>query len=282
MDWRFKCAAFYVLGWLPRSVYRAIQRRLGSFHIQITDAVLASYSFHVDNFVERTPGGVVLEIGSGANLLVPLLLSKAGASRVYAFDLERHATVEQVNHVIEQLRARGGEWPSINDLGDSLASLYRIEYRAPADARSTRIDAGSVDFICTTSVLEHIPATALDEILAECLRIGSSRMTMSHNIGYIDHYAHADGRISYFNFYKFADWLWPIFNPPKQYQNRLRHSDFERLFAKAGLRTEIAERVPATEKERHPAVRLAKRFRSYSEADLFAHDGLWVLSYAAK
>jgi hypothetical protein len=62
-----------------------------------------------------------------------------------------------------------------------------------------------------------------------------------------------------------------------QYQNRLRHSDFEALFARAGLTVSKSERLMAPPAERFPAVTLHPKFRNYTEDDLFAHDGLFVL-----
>ena len=73
--------------------------------------------------------GRALEFGSGSNLLTPLLLSAPGATEVLAYDVERLASVEQVNHVIRQLRGRvHGEWPEIAAL-DDLQRFYRISYR---------------------------------------------------------------------------------------------------------------------------------------------------------
>lgn len=272
MDWRLKCIAFHLFS-LPGGQYlhRLAQRLNGNYLRTVTDELIATYRFHLDNY----RGGPALEFGAGADLLAPLLLSEAGSPIIYTYDLGRFASVEQVNHVIDQLRQRGGTWPHIEDLGQDLLDKYRIDYRAPADVRTTGLPGKSVDFIYSTSVLEHIPLRDLEKILSECNRIGSSRMRMSHNIGYIDHYAHADQAISYFNFYRYPDWQWRLFNPSMQYQNRLRHIDFERLFRKFGLSLVSSRRVMET--KRLPNLPLASRFTEYSRDDLFAHDGLFCL-----
>lgn len=275
MKWKVKCLAFYALQLLPRTAYSAIQKHItNTYHLTLCDEVIESYRFHVKNY----RGGTALELGAGANLLAPLLLKAHGCPRIYALDLSPLATVDRVNHVISQLRERlPGKWPAVMNLGADLLNKYGIDYRAPSDARETGLPSGSIDFIYTTSVLEHIPVSDLRRILTECARIGSDRLVMSHNIGYIDHYAHADKSISYFHFYKYPDWLWRLFNPSMQYQNRLRHSDFVRLFTESGFLIDMSDRLMSTDEERAPAVPIHPRFIHYSSDDLFAHNGLFVL-----
>ena len=102
--------------------------------------------------------------------------------------------------------------------------------------RSTGLPAGRVDFICSTSVLEHIPEGDIRTILGVCRRIAAPQALMSFVIDYHDHYASADPAITRFHFYRFGPLAWRLFNPANHYQNRLRHSDYIRLFAAEGLR----------------------------------------------
>lgn len=281
MNWKLKCLAFHVFGHIPwgRRLYTLMQQRVTrTFLLTVTDGRLATHGFHLGNYRALPSRGRALEFGCGSNLLLPLLLSREGALEIHAYDLERLATVVQVNHVIAQLRARfPGAWPAVTDLGEDLFEKYRIAYRAPADASITGLPDDSVDFVCSTSVLEHVPPGQLEPLLRECARIISPRGVTSHVIGYIDHYAHSDSRISYFNFYQYSESRWPLFNPSMHYQNRLRHSDFEKLFENAGLATVRAERVMSPQSEREPSVPIASEFSHYSEEDLYAHDGLFVL-----
>ena len=275
MDWRIKCAAFHVLPWLPgqRHVYRWMQRNLtGRYFFDLTDAELSGYRFHVEQF----RGGRALEFGCGSNLLTPLLLSAAGATEVLAYDIERLATIEQVNYVIRQLRGRvGGEWPEITSL-DDLQGFYRISYRAPADVRSTGLREGCVDFICSTSVLEHIPEAGIRTILIECRRLAAPQAIMSFIIDYHDHYATADPAITRFHFYRFGPSTWRLFNPGNHYQNRLRHSDYIRLFAAEGL-SPISTRCVIPADSPAGIDNLARCFRGYSHDDLVALNGFFVL-----
>jgi hypothetical protein len=267
MDWRLKCLAFYFMN---RRLHFAAQRYLtGRYFEQITPQLLAVYGFHIDNFRSLPPGSTALEIGAGRNLLCSLLLSHAGAARVYAFDLHRLATVEQVNAVITQLRELlPGEWPLLDSLDD--VGAYRIDYRAPGDARHTNLE--HVDFICSTSTLEHIPREDLRAIHAECARL--QPLMMSHIVDYHDHFASFDRAIGRTNFYRYSDRAWRKWNPAKHYQNRLRHSDQLALLAEAGFSVRSDRRV--VEELTHPP--LAADFRRYSAEDLATMNSFVTLS----
>lgn len=253
MDWRLKCAAFHLLRAYPKGL-TALQRHITrTYFTRLTPEYRAIYERHVADF----KGGVAFEFGAGGELLAPLLLSKAGASKVYAYDMFRLATVERVNHIIRQI---GG--PSLSTI-DDLSRLYRIEYRAPADATMSGLPDASVDFIYSTDTFEHLKPCEIAPILTECLRIAKPCAIFSFGIDYHDHYVDSDARISPFNFYRYGDRAWRLMNPALHYQNRLRHSDFVRAFAEAGL-TGADERVvrPMNGARVHP------RFAGYARHDL--------------
>lgn len=281
MDWRLKCLAFHVLRFSPRSIYTLLQRIVtGRYFLQLTDEEFAAYSYHVKNFQRLPQGARALEFGAGSNLLTALMLSAAGASEVLAFDIQRIATVTQVNDIIRQLRLRlPAEWPEVIDLDTDLWRRYRIRYCAPADARRTGLAAGSTDFICSTSTLEHIPPAAIADILTECQRIASPQALFSFVIDYHDHYATADPRISRFNFYRYPARKWRWFNPPNHYQNRLRHVDYQRIFSAQRLQALEARRVTVPETELH-RVAMCPEFTKYAPEDLASLNGLFLLTCA--
>jgi hypothetical protein len=258
-----------------KSLHGFLQRYItGRYFETLTPETLAGYQFHVSNF----RGGVAMEFGAGRNLLTPLLLSHAGATRVYAFDLMPIATVEQINGVIKQLaRLLTGSWPQIDSFSELLTS-YRIDYRAPGDARDTALHDGSVDFIYSSSTLEHIPGEDIAKILTECKRVASATCRMSFIIDYHDHYGSADSTITRWNFYRFTEREWRKYNPGNHYQNRLRHSEHERLFDEAGLETISAQRVvqpwAESELDRTP---ICQEFQ-HSRADLATTNGYFVLA----
>lgn len=279
MDWRIKCLAFQIFAHMPfgSTAYRYFQRHVtGNYLLDVTDDRLATYQFHVNNYLALQTRESVLEFGSGSNLLLPLLLHHHDAPKIYTYDIDRIATVERVNHVIKQLASRlPGAWPLIDNLEKDLIHKYRVFYRAPADASRTGLAPNSIGFVCSTSVLEHIPISDINEILREAIRISSATARMSHIIGYSDHYSHSDPSISHFNFYRYGDFPWSLFNPHNHFQNRLRHCDFERIFENLSLSILINQR--ASYNSALPE-RMAERFKQYAKEDLLTYDGHFVLN----
>jgi hypothetical protein len=217
---------------------------------------------------------VALEFGAGGDLLAPLLLSAAGAEKIITCDITRLATTERVNNIIRQLRSMGvpGHWREIASF-DELESIYRIQYLAPIDVTQTRLPAKSVNFVWSTSCLEHVPTAAIRPILVECMRVCSGRM--SFIIDYHDHY---DG-VSRVNFYRFSERQWSWFNPAWHHQNRLRHVDFEQLFNDLKLSALVNERTNmATPDELVP---LSSSFQRYSREELLTLEGTFLLEATA-
>jgi len=270
MDWRIKCLALHALA-RARWLHRIAERVTGSGNLTVTDSYLRLHRRHAETY-RRVHPGRALEFGGGRHFLSPLLLSEAGATEILVYDLERLTSPEQINHTIRQLKNRlGGEWPEIADF-DDLHRKYRIRYLAPSDARDTGLPAASVDFVCSTNTLEHIPPDDIRRIFAESARIARRGAIFSHAVDYMDHFSYADRSVSQFNFYRYTAKQWRWLNPPNHYQNRLRHTDYERLFA------ELPLAVIDVQSGRADAVRveLAPEFRHYELPDLLTHSAYFV------
>jgi SAM-dependent methyltransferase len=289
MNWKVKCLAFYVMHYAPAggNIHAWVQRRITRRYFpKFTQEFISGYLFNVRNFQELQshPASSALEFGAGANLLTSLLLSAAGASKVFVYDIKRLATVEQVNDAIRQLceikypNSSNPDWPSIRNLDADLFNKYRVNYVAPGDARRTGLPANSVDFIYSTSTLEHIPRNEMHSILCECRRILKHEGRVSFIIDYHDHYSTADAGISRFNFFRYSNALWKWFNPPNHYQNRLRHSDYERIFTETEFRF-VRNRhiIPPGSIEQLQDIPVADCFRRYSKDDLAGLNGLFLL-----
>jgi SAM-dependent methyltransferase len=136
---------------------------------------------------------------------------------------------------------------------------------APADAAVTGLGKGTVDLFFSIAVFEHVPVAGVQAILREARRVLKPGGLTCHHIGLHDHFANFDSSISVLNFLKFGDTAWKMLGQNKiQYHNRLRASDFERLFAECGFTIISADRKVAP----MPEMRVAPRFSSYAREDL--------------
>ncbi len=88
------------------------------------------------------------------------------------------------------------------------------------------------DICVSTAVLEHIPKTDIIAILKELKRILKPGNIVSATIGYFDHYAHNDPRITRLNHLRFSDVEWkkqPRESLPKPSPTMHYHEIFARL-----------------------------------------------------
>jgi hypothetical protein len=280
MNWKMKALAFHASAHMPgrRLLYRLVQQYVTKGHfLTITPTFLRLYGFHVANY-QRVHPCRALEFGAGRNLLSPLLLSHAGATEIFVYDIERLSSAPQINDTVRQLRSCvPGDWPDVADCEDDLFRKYRIRYCAPGDARATGLPEGAIGFVCSTSVLEHIPAESIERILQECSRVSAPGALSSHIIDYTDHYRYADAAVPLFNFYRFSERQWRLWNPGGHFQNRLRHGDFERLFERAGLRSVKIDPHRVAPEVLAPTP-LAREFRSYAPSDLLTEAAYCLLT----
>jgi hypothetical protein len=101
---------------------------------------------------------------------------------------------------------------------------------------------------------------------------------LSSWIDYKDHYSYFDRTIGPFNFLRYSERSWPRYSPTLHHQNRLRHSDFVRLFAEAGFVIVEEETVDGGQDDLAVIDDLppAERFARYSRTDLAVRDGRFV------
>ena len=88
---------------------------------------------------------------------------------------------------------------------------------------------------------------------------------MSSRIDLRDHYSYFDRGLSPYNFLRYSDRAWRVYNSRLLYQNRLRRPDYLRAFADAGF--EVVEETPSSgepaDRESLGSLELAPRFREY-------------------
>jgi hypothetical protein len=247
---------------------------------------------HLENYaahaVARVPVSV-LEIGTGWLPVVPVGFALCGAEPVWSVDIVSHLEREQV---LEVLRAyvdcRGGLEGIVPErlarLEAALASpaasaeelLAQVGVTSVvADVRS--LDVGrDIDLVVSNNTLEHIPYEVLYEIFTRFADLVAEGGVMSHWIDMSDHYMNFDPSIGPYNFLKFPDFVWRLFNNKHQYQNRLRLPDFRYLHKATGF-TIVDEQNTQGRLEDLQRVTLAREFRRYRPDDLLVYE-TWMVS----
>jgi hypothetical protein len=245
---------------------------------------------------ERSQGFTAVELGSGWYPIVPICLFLGGADRVWLVDLEDlgrdELAVQAVDAVlasvedgeaadalgpvdperVDRLRAAGasiagrGRHAALGDLG------LRV---SPGDAR-TFDAAEEPDLICSNTVLEHIPATVLEGILARFRDLAGPGTVMSHLVDHCDHYAYVDPGLSVYHFLRYTDRTWSIIDNSIQPMNRLRASEYRAIYERLGIEL-TEEHLTAADGRNLIGEPLAERFRRMDPDDV-ACTASWLLT----
>lgn len=284
MRWQTKARAFSVLSSIPwgddlhYALQRYVTRRLPRPEKQVRSIYTLArrlLGVHEKFSLRQLQESTCFEFGAGRDLIVPLAFSAHGARRFITVDIERLAKLELIRSNAAVIsRLSGTDHPDMKSLED-LERYWRIDYRAPADARTTDLPAGSIDCAVSVETLEHIPKNDIAAILQELRRIMRPDGVVLMQIDYGDHFKGFDPSISSFNFLTYSDEDWESFQSRFQYVNRLRHSEYLQLFREAGFEL-LSDQPDRRPPEQQILERLAPRFRSFSPEDLFTLGALIV------
>ncbi len=248
MHWRIKGLVQKTIGAMPggEMLHYAIQRRFGGIRSPRREILLKidDWELMTKQLLEtgaEIRGARLLEVGSGWYPALPLACYLAGAARVYTFDLNRllkpdlmRVCIELLGDALprisaasrvelEEVRSRYRHLLSMADASDPAElSGNVIQYRAPSDATDTGLEEGCIDIVFSNSVLEHIPAEAIDRLHHASLRLLRTGGVSFHSVNCGDHYAYTDPNVHQLNYLQFTDREWQFWNNRFLYQNRLR------------------------------------------------------------
>lgn len=302
MNWRLKALLQGGFSLAPRGEHlNYFMQRYVTRSLPVSDGEFAVKVAHVKRHIEAIrryyphPLGrtVFYEFGAGWDIAIALGFYGFGVEHQILVDIRTLVKEILVNDVIVKFRRMSSELcvprPPSAELDcesemllTELKREFGIEYRAPCDPRQTGLPNQSVDCITSTSTLEHVPEADIRQIVRECYRILRDDGIMSMLIDYDDHYSYFDRKISPYNNLRYSDRVWALLNPALQYQNRLRHRDYLKLFQSAGFYVIEDQHKDVTEKDLRALeqIPLSKRFRSYSPAELAVHNAFIVLRKA--
>ena len=270
MPWYLKVLAKMVLARLPFGY--SLFRRVGIFRHGAMDSVdyaLGVFRGHHQLAVQRGLGKsfVALEIGPGDSVASAILARSAGASETILVDAGPFATRDMSFYrgVATTAREHGYAVPeklrfeSLEALLDSCSACYL------ATGLDTFRDlaSGSIDFIWSHAVLEHVRAAQFPELIEQTFRVLKPGGFASHRVDLRDHLGGA------LNNLRFSDRVWEsrLMAGSGFYTNRIRYREMIDEFRRVGFFVEVllVEKWSALPVSRQA---MSGRFQRVSDDDL--------------
>lgn len=262
--WVLKAIVQKTISFLPQS-----QRINYFFQKYVTKGVLLSDAYFQDRLEharhhigawEQHSGGAplhrTLELGAGWYPVVPIAFFLYGADEIRTVDVTLLTNAEHIRTTIRKFLEYADQGKldtsSLHCRPDRLAQLRALAADAPAlgfeeltnalhiqyivqDARRLQLPDGAIDLAHSNNTFEHIYPEILLGILREFRRIVRPGGVQSHFIDLSDHFAHFDTTISIYHFLRFSPAAWKWIDNSVQPLNRLRITDYRRLYQEAGL-----------------------------------------------
>jgi hypothetical protein len=227
MNWKAKVAVQCVLAHLPfgERANHLLQKANHRYTPQRLQERIADVKAVFDYLEKRVPfaGATVVEVGTGWELIAPLMMVARGVDTVHTYDLNPHLRLGIAKRVAEMVPV------------DFDSAMRRIKYYAPSDAANTGLPEKSVDLFYSYQVFEHISQDELHRIVAESRRVLKPSGIAYHAIGLGDHYA--EYGVSNINFLKYSDRTWGFWVQNRiSYHNRMREKEFLQLLGEHGAR----------------------------------------------
>jgi SAM-dependent methyltransferase len=268
VPWPVKIAAKIALARLPVS-YRTWSKLELFKHgfMANVDYARSVFSIHFDGGrLGRTPF-TCLELGPGDSLMSAIVARLRGAEAVYLVDVGAyaHCDVRAYRAAAAAFseeqpgRLHPADWTCVEDVLCDCHARYLTD--GVASLRS--LADGSINFIWSQAVLEHVRYDDFRTLMAELRRVCSPNGYASHQVDLRDHLAGA------LNNLRFARGLWeaPWFAASGFYTNRLRYVEICRICEEVGWNVAWTrcDRWPALPT---PRARLHTDFREFTDSEL--------------
>jgi hypothetical protein len=288
MHWKAKIAAQFVLAHLPfgERLNNRLQVMNGRFGPERIRKVFVDRVAIFERLANHIPlkDAVIVEVGTGWELLDPMLMFIFGAKAIYTYDHVRHLrfplakkNIAQMWDLRDLLLSQSANLDRLKILTqatnlEQLLSTANVHYVAPGDAALTGLPNQTVDLFFSISVLEHVPPRVLTALIAESKRILKPSGLGFHIIDPGDHYA--EFGTSKVNFLQYSDRIWDFFVQNKiSYHNRLRAKEFIEAFEKQGAIFQTADL--RTEEQSLAALDagllIDQRFSAFTKQELAVH-----------
>jgi SAM-dependent methyltransferase len=214
-------------------------------------------------------GAKMLEIGPGHSLGVAFGLLSAGATEIYAVDVEKYCDLSDLRSyedVVNECKKTGF------GSGDAKDLVSGLSYRLVGHDGKWPIKSASVDVAYSYFAGEHLRHPV--DVLSETHRVLKPGGICVFAIDLTDHF-HADENWQQMLYYE--PWLWEAMTSKRgKWTNRLMSPEWRAIFESQFTIIRFREDI----KEAHPSFdrnRLASPFRKYDTQTLSVC-GLWVVA----
>jgi hypothetical protein len=219
------------------------------------------------HFASRSTNWVGLELGPGNSLFSALIARVFLATACYLTDAGDFAEkeLEKYKGMATFLHEKGLPVPKLDHIMscEELLKTCNATYGTAGLSSLRAIPTGSVDFIWSHTVLQHVQRAEFFEILLELRRIVGDEGASSHIVDLTDGLGNA------LNHLRFRESIWEsnIIARCGFYTNRFRYSEMLTMFRKAGFNVDVValkqwDQLPT------PRWKLDCQFRAFSEEDL--------------
>lgn len=219
---------------------------------------------------------VGLELGPGDSLASALIAKVHGAAFTYLVDAGPFAILDIRTYqaLALYLKSEGFDirnFESIRDVGEMLGA-FDASYHSQGLQSLRKLPAGSVDFIWSQAVLEHVRRDEVGAFAREMRRVLRDSGLCSHQIDLKDHIGGSLNNLRISSGWWEREWM----ATSGFYTNRLRKCEFVRIFEDAGFDTKI---VSTHCWDECPIDRplLAREFHNLPDDELRVKDFLIVL-----
>jgi SAM-dependent methyltransferase len=273
VPWWGKLGAKLVLSRLPIGYRR--WAALGLFkHGCMVDPEYAVDVFrsHFDRveFATKRTGFTCLEVGSGDSLLSAPIAHVFGARSCYLVDAGDFASRDMslLRDLLALLASEGKDvsvFAGARDWSDVLARC-NASYLVNGLEGLRSIPSGSVDFVWSHAVLEHVRLRDFSETQKELRRVLREGGCCSHTVDLTDHF---NGQLNNLRFSE-ARWEGRLFASSGFYTNRIRFREMMTIFRSSGFEVEQTS-VRAWGQLPIDRRRLDAKFAALAEEDLLTH-----------
>lgn len=208
-----------------------------------------------------------LELGPGDSLLTAVVARAFGASRIYMVDADDFVIrdIKPYRRLAVLLRRCKMPVHEVEDARtfEELIARCGIVYLTRGIDSLRDIPSGSVDYVWSQVVLEHVPRTQFWQLMCELRRLMNENSIGSHSIDLRDHLGGS------LNHLRFSDRVWEsaIFRRSGFYTNRIRFTEMIETMNHAGFDVDVV-RVQRWETLPTPRAVMAEPYASLDDNEL--------------